>query len=185
MIDLSTLHPQRKYPTIPTNLEQPHRPVSFICVKYSDEFHHNISTSECVLDALNEFIVVDNRSNIFFQTFGQAVNAGIAQARHDLLVIVHEDVVLLPGWQAMFEQSLTRLEKHDPDWQVVGVVGWDEQGRLIGHSSDPHDFRNTFREEPFVKAARIDEQVLVLRKAKGFYPDPDLPGIHNIGRDMV
>lgn len=176
---------QRKYPKIQTGIRQPTRPISFICVKYSDEFRYNIITSQCVHDDLNEFIVVDNRSDIFFQTLGQAINAGIAQARHDLLVIVHEDVVLRPGWHEMFEESLTALEQHDPDWLLVGVVGWDENERLVGHCSDPHGFWNTFGAKPFVRAARIDEQVLVLRKSKCFFPDPDLPSIHNIGRDMV
>jgi len=176
---------QRHYPIIPANLQAATWPISFICVKYSDEFDHNILVSECIHDEMNEFIVVDNRSNVFFETLGQAINHGISQARNELIVFVHEDVVLLPGWHAMFEQSLAALARHDPDWQVLGAVGWDENGRLIGHSSDPHGYRNTFRDQNFLPAARIDEQILILRKSNDLFPDNALPGIHNIGRDIV
>jgi len=175
----------RRYPKISVGIPEPTRPISFICVKYSNYFQHNILTSECIHDDLNEFIVVDNRSNIFYQTLGEAINAGIAQAHHDLLVIVHEDIVLLPGWQGMFEKSLTALEQHDPDWLVAGLVGWDKNGRFVGHVSGPTGLRNAFHDELFVRTIRIDEQVIVLRKSKGLFPDPSLPGIHNIGRDMV
>jgi len=185
MSNLTDEPKKRIYPKIAKDLPSPTRPISFICVKYSNEFQYNILTSECIHDDLNEFIVVDNRSDIFFNTLGQAINAGIVQARNDLLVIVHEDVVLLPGWQAMFEKSLTELEKHDPEWLVVGLVGWDENNELIGHHSDPHGFWNTIGEKSFSRIAKIDEQVLVLRKSKGLFPDVDLPTIHNIGRDIV
>jgi len=175
----------RIYPKIKAGLPSPIRPISFICVKYSDEFQYNIATSECIHYDLNEFIVVDNQSDVFFNTLGQAINAGISQARNDLLVIVHEDVVLLPGWQAMFEKSLTDLEQHDSDWLVVGLVGWNENNKLRGHLSDPHAFYNTLGEKSFSRVASIDEQVLVIRKSKGLFPDVDLPSIHNIGRDLV
>ena len=143
----------RNYPKITKNLPPPTRPISFICVKFSDEFQHNIVTSESIHDNLNEFIVVDNRSDIFFQTLGQAMYTGIIQAKNDLLVIVHEDVVLQPGWQAMFEKSLKELEQHDPDLLVVGLVGWDKDKNLVGHKSDPHRFRNTFGDKSLLDSA--------------------------------
>ena len=177
-------HQLREYPKIPHNLANPIRPVSFICVKFSDEFEHNISQSECVHDALNEFIVIDNTANLFYPTLGQAICAGISQAQYELLVVVHEDVLLLPGWQSMFEQSLGALEAADPEWLLAGIVGWDSNDEMQGHSSDPHSYRNLLLDRPFAEITRIDEQVLILRKSKELFPDPELPGIHHIGRDL-
>jgi hypothetical protein len=174
----------RLYPVIPDDLPSPQRSISFICVKYSDEFHHNILLSECTQSDLNQFIVVDNSCNINFLTLGQAINAGIERALHDLLVIVHEDVVLLPRWQSMFEHALRKLDQDDPRWLVAGVVGWDEEGRVRGHYSDPHRFKNTFQSGDYAEVSCIDQQVLVLRKSNGLFPDPCLPSIHNIGRDL-
>lgn len=174
----------RRFPKIEKGLPSPARPVSFICVRFSGEFEHNIWQSECVHDERNEFIVVDNRANAHFATLGQAICAGIDKAHHELLVIVHEDVLLQPGWQAMFEVSLNTLENHDPDWSAVGIVGWDENDRLIGHSSDPHGYRNSFKKIPYLETSRIDEQLIVLQKSSGIRPDPNLPSIHNIGRDL-
>lgn len=174
----------REYPIIPSNIEKPKRPISFICVKFSKEFEHNIIKSDCVQDDMNEFIVIDNTKNIFYINLGQAINAGIKQAKHDLLVIVHEDVVLLPGWQNMFEQSLNALETKDPEWLVAGVVGWNTKGRMKGHLSDPHSYRNSMLGKPFAEIIRIDEQVLILRKSKNLFLDPELPSIHHIGRDL-
>jgi hypothetical protein len=174
-----------EYPKIPSNIANPKRPFSFICVKFCSEFEHNIAKSECVHNDLNEFIVIDNTANLFYSTLGQAINAGIKQATHDLLVIVHEDVVLLPGWQSLFEQSLNALEAVDPEWLVAGVVGWDAKGDFQGHLSDPHSYRNSLLDNSFAEINRIDEQVLILRKSKGLFPDPELPGIHHIGRDLT
>ena len=181
----SILSAERNYPVIQSNLPAPAQPVSFICVRFSEEYNHNILKSDCIHAPLNQFITIDNRCNAFFDTLGQAINAGIEQAQHDLLVIVHEDVMLPTNWQNRFELSLSALEAHEDDWQVIGLVGWDADEKLIGHSSDPHAYRDTLRHKHFAQAARIDEQVLILKKSNGLFPDPDLPSIHNIGRDMA
>jgi hypothetical protein len=174
----------RKYPIFLDNLVPAHRPISIITIKFSNDFYHNINISECVHDSLNEFIVIDNTHNIFFPTLGQAINAGIEKASHDLMVIVHEDVVLLPKWQAQFEHSLAALESHTQNWLVLGVVGWNQEGKFRGHLSDPHSYRNSLKNLLFTDVTRIDEQVLVLRKSSGFFLDPNIPSIHHIGRDL-
>ena len=113
---------KRIYPQIAKNIPAPKRPISFICVKFSNDFEYKILTSNCIHDDLNEFIVIDNRSDVFYNTLSQAINAGISLAKNDLLVIVHEDIVLLPGWQAMFEKSLSDLEVYDPQWALIGIA---------------------------------------------------------------
>jgi hypothetical protein len=175
----------RQYPNILPIYPPPRRPLSFICVRFSEEFEHNIVRSCCVHDELNEFIVIENTGNIYYPTLGKAIEAGIAKATNELLVIVHEDIVLLPNWQAMFEHSLAALERENSDWAVVGLFGWDVDGALHGHVSDPHSYRKKGLDTEFAEVSRVDEMVFVLRRTGQIFPDPRLPSIHNIGRDLA
>ncbi len=162
----------------------PTRPLTFVAVVFSNEYIHNILRSECVHDSANQLVLVENSANLFYSNLSEAINAGLAQARHELIAVVHEDVFLGPEWQTCFESSLTALEQHDADWGVIGTTGWTEAGALVGHSRDPHGYRNTFSSEPFIEVKRIDEHVLVLRRSRDLRPDSQLPGIHHIGRDL-
>lgn len=174
----------RDYPSIRQGLPPPRRPISFICLHYSDEFEHNILKSDCVHDPLNEFIAIENPANAFYDTLGQAMRAGLARASHDLIAAVHEDLLLLPGWQAQLEQSLAALEAVDPDWGVAGAIGWDEGGAMQGHNGGPWGVNNSFAEADFIPVVRIDEQIILLRQSSGIAFDPALPSIHNVGRDL-
>ncbi len=179
----------RSYPEFDKSLPAPTRPISFVCVRFCDDFLHNLATSPAVHDPMNQLIVIDNTANLSFDTLSAAMCAGLKQARHDLVAFVHEDVVLRPGWQARFQASLTALEQHDPDWACLGAVGWRPGiAGAQGHWSDPGQARprNHFASaQPFFEVERLDEQLLVIDRRRGILPDPALPSIHNIGRDMV
>jgi hypothetical protein len=166
---------------------QPKRPISFVVVRFSDEYQHNFARSDCSTDPLNEVILVDNTSNLFFNSLSLAMAQGIAQASHDLVIVIHEDVLLPKGWQGYFEQSLANLEQHDPEWAVLGSVGWIEDTVIFGHWKDPRNNMNSFLENPnsFVKAVRLDEQILIMQKKTLPSLDPELPGIHHIGRGLL
>lgn len=185
--DVTPARALRRYPVLDGCNAAPNRPISFVCVRFSDEYEHNILTSDCVHDPLNQFITVDNRQNLFFPTLGAALNHGIARACHDLIVLVHEDVVLPRGWQVWLERSLAELEAHHPEWGLAGSVGWAQGGQaLVGHFSDPHGREpiNTFTERNFEKVDRLDEQILVFRRSREVVLDAELPSIHNIGLDL-
>lgn len=175
----------RIYPEIEAEIHYSKVPISFVCVRFSDEFEHNIVKSQCVHDPLNELIVVDNRQNLYFDTLGQAINHGLAQATNELIVVVHEDVFLLPGWQSKLEKSLHGLATHDPDWGLAGAVGCRADGELVGHWSDPLFYCNTLAEQDFEKVYRIDEQIMIFRRSSPINLDPSLPSIHNIGEDLA
>jgi len=174
----------RAYPELRSGLPEPRRPISFVCLRYSSQFEHNIIKSEAVIDPMNEFIVVDNPANVFFDTLGQAILSGLKHASHDLVLIVHEDLLLRPGWQAQWEQSLASLEAVDPDWGIVGVLGWDAEGELQGHNGGPWGVNNTMEDKDFLPVSRIDEQLIAFRQSRAPRPDPNLPSIHNVGRDL-
>ncbi|MDQ3289547.1 MAG: sulfotransferase [Pseudomonadota bacterium] len=160
------------------------RPISFVTVHFSGDIQHNLLASECVATPINELIVVDNRENLFFSTLGAALLHGVEQAQHALVALVHEDVLLLPDWQHAFESALAALEQHDPDWALLGAAGWKSDGTMVGHWSDPRGYCQLMSGEPFAAVDRIDEHLMILRKSGPLDIDPNLPSIHNIGRDL-
>ena len=146
----------RTYPIIAPSSQTPSRPISFVVVRFSDEYLHNILKSGCVHDPINELIEVDNTSNLFFDKLSRAIAHGVARARHDLIVVVHEDVLLPDGWQAQFEQSLAALEKCDRNWGMLGSVGWNEPTPELGHWGDPHQCKNTFADRLYEFSNRFN-----------------------------
>jgi hypothetical protein len=103
---------------------------------------------------------------------------------HDLVAVVHEDVLLPDGWQQALERSLAKLEAADPDWGLAGSVGWRADGSVVGPYSDPGRYRNLLEPRRFAEVERIDEQLMLLRRSRPVAMDPALPSIHNIGNDL-
>jgi len=161
------------------------RSISFVTVHFSDDLAHNLLLSECVRDPANQLVVVDNRHNLVHDTLGTALEAGIRQARHPLVALVHEDVFLQPGWQPALERSLAALERHDPEWALAGAAGWLADGTMRGHWSDPHGYFDRLGGAPFAEVDRIDEQLILMRRRRRVRLDAALPSIHNIGRDLA
>jgi hypothetical protein len=173
----------REFPTLPAS-GRPQRPLSLVVVHYSDDLTYNLMRSPCVREPINELIVVDNRGNLYYETLSQAIQAGLARVRHELVAVVHEDVLLPAGWQQALERSLQELEGADPEWALVGSVGWREDNSLAGHYSDPSNYSQLFDGRRFEPVVRIDEQLMVMRRSRPLPLDPALPSIHNIGRDL-
>ncbi len=177
----------RTYPEITESLPAPTRPISFVVIIYSNEYLHNFSKSECVDNTLNQVVAVDNIANLYYDNLSKAIIAGLESATHELIVVVHEDVLLPRNWQSRFERSLAALEAEDPDWGMAGSVGWRTGHRSEGHWSDPHQHKNTFETEPspFKEVDKLDEQLLVFRRSNLPVFDAMLPGIHFLGEDLI
>jgi|GEM_PF-839049 len=176
----------RQFPVIPKTDRQPSRPISFVVVKFSDEIKHNILISPCVSNPLNQLVIVDNTSNIHYDSLSVAINDGISQAVNDIIIVVHEDVFLPENWQERFEEVLEKLEETDPKWGVLGTAGLTFDDISIGHYSDPTNYCNFFPDGgPFEKVKTVDEHLMVFRKSSGLQMDGLHPGIHGIGTDLV
>ena len=162
------------------------RPCSFVVVRFSNEFNFNIDQSDPVHFHVNELIVIENLNNISYPCLGEALNIGIKKASHELIVVAHEDVYLYDEWQNDFCQALSLLEKYDPDWAVLGCAGIDLSGEVVGSWRDPHGPTSTFSKgQRFARAVALDEHLLVLRKSMSLRFDPDIPGIHGLGTDLL
>src|SRR5262249_43861181 len=68
---------------------------------------------------------VSTASEVILQTgyysAATAYNAGIEKAKSDVLVLVHQDVFLPPGWLDQLQRALKEVEAKDPKWAVAGV----------------------------------------------------------------
>lgn len=91
------------------------------------------SIAEGLADAPQvELIPVDNRDGTF-KTAGAALNHGARQAHNDVVVFVHQDVFL---------HSLAEVEAvagtllRTPAFGVIGAVGVDHRGKIIGRIRD-------------------------------------------------
>jgi len=183
---MSSINQQRVYPPLPLHKGLTHQNISFVVVRFSDEIIHNFYCSECIYNTKNEVIEIDNTANLFFDNLTQAIMEGVKKAKYDIIAIVHEDVLLPPGWQQSFESALTALEKKDPYWGLLGSIGWAPDGKMVGNCSDPHTYHYHLNDGQFYgEVERLDEQLLIIHRSRLPKFDNNLPGIHHIGRDLA
>ncbi|RBP50988.1 sulfotransferase family protein [Arenicella xantha] len=176
---------RREYPDLTGYIGHESRPISFVTVQFSGDYDHNICRSDAVNKPRHQFITVDNVANLRYHNLGQAINAGVNRAVHETIVVVHEDVLLPPGWDGKFEQALSELESVDPNWGILGVYGWDVDIKPTGHVSDPQSYRDHLQAQNFAQVVKLDEQLLVFRKSNTLRLDDNLPSIHLIGEDLI
>jgi Glycosyltransferase like family len=136
-------------------------PISIICV------FNNAPVREQCLDRSIErhrsevddldYVMVDNRDGRFTSA-GAAFNSGAAQARHDHLVFVHQDVVL---------HSLSALEhaaaalQADRSIGLLGAIGVEPGGRLVGRVRDRFVLIGERTDRP-VDVDAIDEVLFIV-----------------------
>ncbi len=176
----------RQFPKIKKSNRLPKIPLSFVIVRFSDEYEQNILASEDVKNNLNELITIDNFKNLNYDSLAHAMNAGIEKSNNEIIVIVHEDTFLPAGWQTELETAIEEIEKSNPEWGILGVAGLDKTGVPAGHYSDPNNFCNTFKNgDKFVEATSVDEHLMIFRRKLNPKADENIVGIHGIGTDMV
>ena len=117
---------------------------------------------------------------------GEAYNRGLAETDAEIVVFAHQDVYLPESWLAAFRKLETALAVRDPDWAVLGVFGVSDAGALVGQvwSSGLDQMLGAPLEQP-VPVQSVDELLIVLRRASGVRFDPDLPGYHLYGTDII
>jgi len=134
---------------------------------------------------------IDGRCQVItkrgFPSAGKAYNAGIAEARHEILVFAHQDIYMPWDWVTKIDSALAYLAMTDPEWGVIGLVG-------VGHRPDEevkgHCYSTglqRFVGKPFSTPAEVrslDEIVLIIRRSSGLTFDEDLPGFHFYGTDI-
>ena len=104
----------------------------------------------------------------------------------DIIVFAHQDVYLPDGWEHKLLSAIGTLEAEGRDWAILGIVGVDAHGVLVGRSwSNGLQFEIEKRVSHPTPVQSIDELVIVLRRASGLRFDAELPGFHLYGTDIV
>lgn len=120
-----------------------------------------------------------------YRDAGRAYNHALELATNEIVIFLHQDVYLPPGWIDALSSAMAQLAQHDPAWGVLGVYGvtmtgqprgWTYStglGRMLGQSfSQPERVRT------------LDEMLLVIRRTSGLEFDELLPGFHMYGTDI-
>ncbi len=160
--------------------------MSFVVVRFSNEYEHNFLASPCTTRVDNQIVAIENIGGLHYPCLGAALNTGLDQAIHEVIAFVHEDVYLELEWQAKVNAVLNALETSDPQWGVLGAAGLDRTGRLVGNFFDPHGSINSFSgNDLYARVQTLDEQLMIVRKSSGLRFDASIPGIHGLGSDLL
>jgi hypothetical protein len=111
-----------------------------------------------------------------YQTVAAAYNAGILQCTADVVVFLHPDVYLPDTWETSFNRSLQQLEKHDPNWGVLGLYGVRTDGAERGflYSTGRQGILGSPFQNP-QEVRTVDEFVFAIRRSSGLSCDGNLP----------
>jgi hypothetical protein len=119
-----------------------------------------------------------------FPSASTAYNDAIEKSCNDLMVFVHQDLVLPRPWLRDIDRAVGYLEASDPNWGVLGCWGatLDSGYRGFIYSAGLGILGAPFKQPAAVTS--LDEIVLILRKKSGLRFDDALPYFHFYGTDI-
>ncbi len=124
-------------------------------------------------------------------TAAAGLNAGIDRAKHEWVVLVHQDVQLPPGWDRRLMRQIHEAERRFGPIGVAGVYGVGEvvepdrvplAAERIGRVVDRGRMLRDGPELP-ARVAALDELLLVVPRGTPLRFDPEL-GFHLYGADL-
>ena len=140
----------------------------------------NLLASPCLAEGRAHQVLLQEG----FASAAAAYNEAIDKSENDLIVFVHQDMILPGDWLGQIESALVYLEEKDPNWGVLGCYGKTQANEGHGYvfQSGPG-----FIGAPFELPERVqtlDEIVLILRKSSGLRFDESLSHYHLYGTDI-
>ena len=160
---------------------QSKRTFTFVAaVNNREVLENNLLASSCLREPHGHQILIQEG----FNSAGKAYNDAIDKSRNDIIVFLHQDMILPDAWLEQLENALNVLESEDPDWGVLGCFGktQNKEGRGYVYQSGIGIIG-----APFERPSRIqtlDEIVLILRKSSPLRFDETLPHFHLYGTDL-
>lgn len=169
---------------IPLNWERSENttPLTFVaCVNNEEQLRSNLLRSPCLQNpSKHELLLVRGASNA-----AEGLNAAIAQAKNEIVVLLHQDVYLPEGWSNRFLQQYSIAEQRFGRVGLAGLFGslsYHGNRKNFGHIVD----RDTLLQHTPLPAAvdTIDEAVMAMPKSNAARFDPRL-GWHLYGADLA
>lgn len=114
-----------------------------------------------------------------------AYNAGMDEARGELLMFAHQDMYFPAGWFDRVQSTIRTLSAQDPGWGVLGVWGRRDDGECDGHLCWTGKGIAGRSFEGVVEVQTLDEVVIIFRKSSGLRFDEGLGGFHMYGSDIA
>lgn len=148
------------------------------CVNRPEVARSCLLASPCLLPKAGHQLVLVGGSS----SAGAGLAVGLALARHEWVVLVHQDVYLPPGWDARFGAALDAALLQYPNVAVAGVYGVTAAGVHVGHVLD----RGRWLGKPqggAVPVRSLDELLLAVRVNSGLSASAEL-GWHLYGTDL-
>ena len=151
-----------------------------VAVNQRNIFERNFLSSPCLREMGDPQILVQEG----FDSASKAYNDAIERSQNDLMIFVHQDVILPATWPSDLASSLERLHSEDPSWGVLGCYG---EAPLTGGSGYVYSSGLGVVGRPFdrpVPVQTLDEIVLIFRKSSRLQFDEKLPHFHFYGADI-
>jgi hypothetical protein len=121
-----------------------------------------------------------------YDSASHAYNEAIDSTQADIIIFAHQDVYFPKGWETKLLATIETLESSQTNWGVLGVIGANEDGKLLGEvwaTGLKCKIKSKFKSP--APACTFDEVVIVLRRDSGVRFDPNLPGFHLYATDIV
>lgn len=148
------------------------------CVNRPEVARRCVLTSPCLAPQRGHQLVLASGMGSAAEGFAW----GARLARHEWMVMLHQDVYLPEGWDVVFAASLAAAVAKWPMLAVAGVYGVRADGVHAGHVFD----RDRWLGElpvPAQAVRSLDELLLAVRLDTGLAPDRGL-GWHLYGTDL-
>jgi hypothetical protein len=148
-------------------------PLTFVaCVSDEEILRANLLASACLQPGSpHELILIRNCGSA-----ADGLNLGIARARHEFVVCLHQDVHLPPGWDRRLMQQLDAATRR---WGPIGVAGVYGVGNPIGVQPDAQEPANARESlhQPQPQSAKFAVQRTgrVIHRGRPLFDSPTLP----------
>jgi hypothetical protein len=160
---------------------QTEKPISFVIAVNNEEvFRTNVLASPIFHEGHSHQLIVKRN----YSSASLAYNDAIAEAGHDLMVFMHQDIYLPEGWDKRLQDTVDSLAASGRKWGVLGCYGVALDGGRAGHIFSNGLRRELGSPQPPVPVQSLDESVLILQKSRGVRFDPELPHFHLYGADI-
>lgn len=162
--------------------ESGENPLTFaVCVSDEGTLRANLLASPCLRPGTRHEVLTYRGC----RSAADGLNRALAEARHPVVVCVHQDAYLPRGWARRFWRGWRQAQSSLGPVGVAGVYGVSLRGGNVVRAGHVIDRDRLLREPPELPAAAdtLDELLLAVHRDSGLLFEPSL-GFHFYGADI-